>query len=91
MYLFWTLKSIPFDSAFGHDAFLDCLKSDGIYDLPILPRRHNRNVIELKNRVFGAIYLSLKSYISACSVEHRKTPDPENVLNSPDSYVTYLC
>ena len=58
---FWAPDSMQFDQASAHKGFNDSLSFQGVNLKPIHARRHNKNVIESKNKVVRDIFLCTKS------------------------------
>ena len=57
--MFWYPTSVLYDPGFANDIFTDKLRNCNICSHPIPPRRHNKKVLESKNRVLRDIYLRL--------------------------------
>ncbi|PXF44010.1 hypothetical protein BWQ96_06243 [Gracilariopsis chorda] len=53
---FWIPAAVLFHPAFQSDPFTSYLNSLGIHPRPILPRRHNKNVLESKHKVIRDIF-----------------------------------
>ena len=53
---FWTPTAIQFDQAFYDEMFHDYLKLHGVEPRPISARRHNKNVLESKHKLFEILF-----------------------------------
>ena len=84
-------EDVLFDPAFDNTDFKDCLTSHGINARPIPPRRHNKNVLESKHKIFRDVYLRLKAENEPATKEHDRLLVQQAIRITNDLYGTDFC
>lgn len=88
---FWTPKSVLFDPAFEKFGFTNNLKSLGIEARPIPPRRHNKYVLEPKQRTIREVYLGLKAEAQPDCTQAERVLMQRAIKTSNDLNWTDVC